>query len=753
MTHLAHDKVASVSNPASGRTRSEAVKRRFSEALRTLHIQNDRFFAVLMLVQWVASIAVAAIISPRAWEGTKSAVHLHVVAAVFLGGTITVLPVWFGLKRPGEALTRHLLAIAQMLMSALLIHLTEGRIETHFHVFGSLAFLAFYRDVRVLVTATVVTYLDHLGRGMFLPESVYGVITASPWRSLEHSFWVLFEVGFLSLALRRSLGEMWQVAERQITLENVNEEMEHAVRLRTKELAASEERFRLHFEHVPIGLFRAIPNGELLLTNPAFARMLGYDSPAELLTAKLSLATLEPTEEQSALLSELAEKGEVSSMDVSWSRKDGTKAFVRVSAKAFLCNETGADQYFEGSAEDITERRLLEERYLQSQKVQAIGQLAGGVAHDFNNILTAIIGYSDLVLRKVTADPEVRRNVEEIKRAGERAAELTRQLLAFSRKQALQPRVFQLNTIVADMEKMLRRLVGEQVEIRTITTPNVGLVKADIGQVQQVLMNLVVNARDAMPKGGTLTLETANVVLDSEYARLNSDVSPGEYVLLAVSDNGMGMSSEVKARIFEPFFTTKAPGSGTGLGLATCHGIVKQSGGHIAVYSEFGHGTTFKVYLPRATELQEDAVPRGESPELQGGSETVLLVEDEPVVRELGALVLSSLGYRVFEASNGREAITLIEQRRDNPFQLVVTDVVMPEMGGRELAQRLRELSPGTRLLYSSGYTHDAIEKTDLLEEGINFLQKPYTMSVLAGKIREVLDHGKQDRPISLPLS
>ncbi|MHA3772336.1 ATP-binding protein [Verrucomicrobiota bacterium sgz303538] len=678
---------------------------------------------------------------------------MHVIAAVFLGGTITILPVWFGLKRPGESLTRHLLAIAQMLMSALLIHLTEGRIETHFHVFGSLAFLAFYRDVRVLVTATVVTYLDHLGRGMFLPESVYGVITASPWRSLEHSCWVLFEVGFLSLALRRSLGEMWQVAERQISLENVNEEMEQAVRLRTKELAASEERFRLHFEHVPIGLFRAIPNGELLLTNPAFARMLGYESPAELLTAKLSLATLESSEEQSALLSELTEKGEISSMDVSWLRKDGTNAFVRVSAKAFLCNETGTDRYFEGSAEDITERRLLEERYLQSQKVQAIGQLAGGVAHDFNNILTAIIGYSDMVLRKVAADPEARRNVEEIKRAGERAAELTRQLLAFSRKQTLQPRVFQLNTVVTDMEKMLRRLVGEHVEIRTITTPNVGLVKADIGQVQQVLMNLVVNARDAMPKGGTLTLETGNVVLDSEYARLNSEVSPGEYVLLAVSDNGTGMSPEVKARIFEPFFTTKAAGSGTGLGLATCHGIVKQSGGHIAVYSELGHGTTFKVYLPKATESEEDAIACGEPPEPLGGNETVLLVEDEPVVRELGALVLSSLGYRVFEASNGREAITLVEQRRDNPFQLVVTDVVMPEMGGRELAQRLRELSPDTRILYSSGYTHDAIEKTDLLEEGINFLQKPYTMSVLAGKVREVLDHRNQDRPLSLPLS
>ena len=281
--------------------------------------------------------------------------------------------------------------------------------------------------------------------------------------------------------------------------------------------------------------------------------------------------------------------------------------------------------------------------------------------------------------------------------------------------------------------------MGEHIPIQTLLAEDLARVKADPCQIQQVLMNLVVNARDAMDGGGHLTIETSNITLDEKYSRQHPEATPGEYVMLAVSDNGVGMTPEVKARIFEPFFTTKAPAAGTGLGLSTCHGIVKQSGGHVAVYSEVGHGTTFKVYLPRTLEALEPAPEAGEANRMIGGSETVLLVEDEPMVRELGLLALSSLGYQVFEASNGVEALARMKEMNGRPIDLLVTDVVMPEMGGRELADHLRKVSPGTRVLFSSGYTYDAIERTDLLDTGIFFLQKPYTMSILATKVREVL--------------
>ena len=392
------------------------------------------------------------------------------------------------------------------------------------------------------------------------------------------------------------------------------------------------------------------------------------------------------------------------------------------------------------NSRDVTERKKLEEQFLQSQKVQAIGQLAGGVAHDFNNILTAILGYSDVSLRQLSPNSTLYQNTSEIRKAAERAASLTRQLLAFSRKQVLQPRVLDLNLVVADMDKMLRRLLGEHIDLVAVLPENTGRIRADPGQIQQILMNLAVNARDAMPAGGKLTIQTSNLTLDPEYVRLRPEVTPGEYVMLAVNDNGTGMTPEVQARVFEPFFTTKKTGEGTGLGLATCHGIVKQSGGHIAVSSEPGHGTTFKVLLPRVeAQLETPAAPEPPPEEMPHGTETVLLVEDEPMLLELGCLVLGELGYRVLNACNGVEALRVVAAHPDSSIDLLVTDVVMPEMGGTELAHQMRSRSPRTRVLFCSGYTEDAITRDGVLQRGTSFMQKPYSVATLASRVREVL--------------
>ncbi len=383
---------------------------------------------------------------------------------------------------------------------------------------------------------------------------------------------------------------------------------------------------------------------------------------------------------------------------------------------------------------------VLEKELRQAQKVEAIGRLAGGVAHDFNNILTAILGYSDLLLMRIKADDPLRGSAEEIRKAAQRAAALTRQLLAFSRKQILEPKVVNLNDILNDLSKMLHRMIREDIELATRGALDLGRVKVDPGQIEQVIINLVVNARDAMPRGGKLTIETANVVLDEMCALRMGDVAAGKYVVVAVSDTGTGMTPEVQARLFEPFFTTKEEGKGTGLGLAMCYGIVKQSGGHISVYSEPGHGTVFKIYLPRIEEAATVDAKRDRSGDLPQGKETILLVEDEPGLRQLTKLVLQDLGYTILEAANGCEALHIAKERSDRGVDLVFTDVVMPQMGGKELADHIHTMRPETKVLFSSGYTEDAIVHHGVLNEGVAFLHKPYTPGVLAHKVREVLD-------------
>jgi PAS domain S-box-containing protein len=395
------------------------------------------------------------------------------------------------------------------------------------------------------------------------------------------------------------------------------------------------------------------------------------------------------------------------------------------------------------NSRDVTERRKAEEalrdseeRLRQSQKMEAIGQLAGGVAHDFNNLLAVIIGYADMLLRRST-DERTAGQISEIRKAGDRAKALTSQLLAFSRKQMLQPKVLDLNIVINDLDKMLRRLIGENIEMSSALHDGLGSVKADPGQIEQVLLNLAVNARDAMPKGGKLTVETTNVRIDEGSDQSNLPLQAGPYVVISVSDTGCGMSEELQSRIFEPFFTTKEKGRGTGLGLSTVYGIVQQSGGHIQVLSKPGKGTTFKIYLPRVGEVAKEE-KRNAATEVATGTETVLLVEDEEAVRHMTQEILKSNGYRVLDASDGAEAVELSAEY-DGPIDVMVTDVVMPRLGGRELAEKLSSARPEMRVLYMSGYTDDAIVHHGVLDGRAAFLEKPFTPDALTMKIREVL--------------
>jgi two-component system cell cycle sensor histidine kinase/response regulator CckA len=388
---------------------------------------------------------------------------------------------------------------------------------------------------------------------------------------------------------------------------------------------------------------------------------------------------------------------------------------------------------------DMTARRSLEEQLHQSQKMEAIGRLAGGVAHDFNNLLTIITGYGELLLDQLPAGDPSRELVRGMVHAGDRAAALTRQLLAFSRKAIVEPRALNLKDVVADTDSLLRRVIGEDIDLVTLSDPEVGSVKADPGQITQLLLNLAVNARDAMPTGGRLTIEIRNVYVDSSYAQAHVEVRPGPYVLLAVSDTGCGIPPDVLPRIWEPFFTTKEVGKGTGLGLAVVHGVVKQAGGHIQVYSEPGRGATFKVYLPQVRERPSSGKSLPGLKVMPHGTETVLLVEDEEAVRRLARHVLAGCGYTVLEAGDGAEALRIAEQH-PGQIDLLVTDVVMPRLGGRKLAGHLAGSHPGLKILFLSGYTDDAVVRHGILEAEVPFLQKPYSPAVLAQKVREVLD-------------
>jgi len=503
-------------------------------------------------------------------------------------------------------------------------------------------------------------------------------------------------------------------------------------------LRASEANYRALVENATYGIFRSRVDGTFLAVNPALAEMLGYDSEDELLAVDIARDIYADPGRRTAILEELRDAGRMDGVEVEWKRKDGQGVTVRLSGRAVRGN-AGALEAAEFIAEDVTEQRALEAQLRQAQKMEAVGRLAGGVAHDFNNILTVILGAAELLLEQVDTADRTRADLEEIRASANRAAALTRQLLAFSRRQVLEPRALDLNAVVGNVEKMLRRLIGADIELRTVLRPGLGAAMADPGQLEQVIMNLALNARDAMPDGGKLTIETADAELDPAYADEHPRVQAGRYVMLAVSDTGVGMDAATLGRLFEPFFTTKEHGRGTGLGLATVYGIVKQSGGYVWAYSEPGQGATFKVYLPRADAVPE-ALAAGAVPEASlHGSETILLAEDAEPLRSLIERILKRYGYAVLTAASGSQALELAE-RHDGPIALLLTDVVMPGMSGRDLAERIIAARPDIRILYTSGYTDAVIVWHGVLDPGVTFLQKPFTPKALARKVREVLD-------------
>ena len=502
-------------------------------------------------------------------------------------------------------------------------------------------------------------------------------------------------------------------------------------------LRRSEASYRGLVEHAAYGIYRATADGKFLMVNPALFTMLGFPSTDDLLKMDASRDVYVDPAARARILARCEQFGSAIE-EVAWRRRDGSVITVRLNGRPVRAPD-GTIECFEFIVDDVTEQRALEERLRQTQKMEAVGRLAGGIAHDFNNLLTAILGSVDFLRRALGPEHPEHAETEEIQKAAVRAADLTRQLLAFSRQQVLAPKVLDVDALVTNLEKMLRRLIGEDVELRFVAKASRAAVLADPGQLEQVIVNLVVNARDAMPRGGKLTIETATVDLDAGYAWEHGTVEPGRYVMLAVTDTGVGIDRAAQARLFEPFFTTKEFGKGTGLGLATVYGIVKQSGGYIWVYSEPGRGATFKVYLPRVEQAGEPVAAPQPPARALGGTETILLAEDEAAVRNLARRVLEKHGYKLLLAATGRDGVQVAEQHAA-PIDLLVTDVVMPEMGGRELAQRLTARQPGLKVLFLSGYTDDAIVHHGVLDAGVAFLQKPFKPDDLVRKIREVLD-------------
>ncbi len=521
-----------------------------------------------------------------------------------------------------------------------------------------------------------------------------------------------------------------------------------ALRAAQEGLRRSEANFRSLVTNAPYGICRCDSVGQLLDANPAMLNMLGYSTPSELVGKHLG-GIYADTQQWFQLADLLHAAEPFNGLIVEWKRRGGTPTVVRVSGRTVSNGDVG--KVFELFAEDITERRALEQQLRQSQKMEAVGRLAGGIAHDFNNLLMVISGYSEFLMERLGPDPALRGPAQEISSASGRASSLTRQLLAFSRKQMLAPKVLDLNSVVTENIKMLTRMIGEDIDLVMLPGADLGAVRADAGQIEQVIMNLAVNARDAMPSGGKLTIETTNVSLDEDYARYHAPLKRGDYVMLAISDTGAGMDSETQSHIFEPFFTTKGP-KGTGLGLSTVYGIIKQSGGYIWVYSEPGKGTTFKIYLPRIPETIQSPVhvaAAADTAVAEPGTETILLVEDEANLRYLARQFLEKQGYRVIEAADGAVAMQ-IAVAHEGVIHLLLTDVIMPGMNGRELAQRICEIRPNVKVLYMSGYTENVIGHNGMLDAGVRLLQKPFNLRDLNAKVREVLDSTPIPREVAM---
>jgi two-component system, cell cycle sensor histidine kinase and response regulator CckA len=549
------------------------------------------------------------------------------------------------------------------------------------------------------------------------------------------------KAGANDYVLKGNLKRLVPAVERELRDASVRRErrrVEAERRAAEEALRASEERHGLLFEHIADVILAFDDGGRIRFAGASVREVLGFE-PSEL-TGRPSVGLVHPDDvslAQEAFDRVTRRDDSLEMLEVRMRHRDGTWRTMEYVMRNLLHHPD-----IEGvvvTCRDVSERKRLEADIHQAQKLESVGRLAGGIAHDFNNLLTAVLGYADMLLMDPAMTEEHRTDLAGIKEAAERAAALTGQLLAFSRRQVLEMRPLDLNAVIGNVIEMLRRLLGAEVEVQEQLAPELGTVRADVSQLEQVLLNLAVNARDAMPEGGRITIETANVHLDESYPNLSPEAVSGQYVCLTVSDTGMGMDAGTRASVFEPFFTTKPPGKGTGLGLATVYGIVKQSGGHIWVYSEPGHGASFKIYLPRVDEPAEQveaADPQGPAPQ---GTETVLVVEDEPAVRNLISRVLGELGYTVVAAGGAEQAFPVLRDH-EQAIDLLLTDAVLPGAGGKEIAEQAVSLRPELPVLFMSGYATPVLTSRGILAPGVELLHKPFTPAGLAHKVREVLD-------------
>jgi len=665
--------------------------------------------------------------------------------ALLLGGGLTVLLV----NRSGRPRLAALITVTSLVAFVTLAALGGGGIRAPsiatYLVIVIVAGMLLGRLAAALAAAACAL----AGLGLLIAE-VEGLLPAPRVTHTPLSWWLsvtgwLIVVVELQRLARSTIEEALQRARRELAERiRIDEQLKEAA----AELEKRAAEFRAIFENTPIGITLVDAAGQIFNCNRALTRFLGHD--VEEVTAK-NIADLTHADDRESSVqlyhSLVTRERNFYRIEKRYIRKDGEVAWGRLSAFSIL-DSAGNFQFGVGMIEDVTarkaaeeEKQVLEVQLLQAQKMEAIGKLAGGVAHDFNNLLTVIVGYSEMVLAGLPKGDPTGPLIQEVRQAGERATSLTRQLLAFSRKTVLAPKVLDVNELVANLSNMLRRLIGEDVQLTTMLGPNLGRIKADPGLLEQAVINLAVNARDAMPEGGRLTLETRDAELDEYYLLGHPGAQPGRYVLLAVTDTGSGIDPGIQNQIFEPFFTTKAVGKGTGLGLAMVYGFVKQSGGYVTVDRRPGSGASFRLYLPRLGE----GIPSGEQPRVPevvhapASRKIILLVEDEDAVRNLAQIVLERCGYEVLVAANGRQALRIAEQH-PQPIDLLLSDVVMPELTGAQVAVALRPMHPETKVLFLSGYMDDAMIRHGVMESKAAFLQKPFSPPHLAAKVREVLE-------------
>jgi PAS domain S-box-containing protein len=739
----------------------------FGEQQQNIIRHTDRLMAWLMICQWLFAVGLAVWISPRTWSGMDSQIHPHVWLAIILGGLITGVPVILALAQPGKTMTRHTVAIGQMLMSALLVHLTGGRIETHFHIFGSLAILAFYRDWRVLISASVVVYLDHLVRGMFWPESVYGVMTSTYWRSLEHLGWVLFEVICLLIAMRKSQSEMLLVAERQARLEALKAGVEQTVAARTADLTREIEE-RRHTEVKLLKIQAQLAQAQqiakigswewdLIRDEVVFSeqtrRIYGYTAGG-VFGMEQCLERVHPEDRGLVrqTMTDAIKKGTPYCSQHRTLLPDGTVHFVQGQGQ-LLKDDAGKPVKLFGIVQDVTEAqrskealRFSDEQLRQAQKMEAIGTLTGGIAHDFNNILGSVFGYGYLLQQDVKGNAAAEEDLAEMLKAAARAKELVQQLLTFSRQREQKPEVFRLDAIVRDVAEFLRASLPAEIKVETNLATDSPAILAEPAQIRQVMMNLATNALHAMEgRAGQIKISLDAFRPDEAFTQAHSQIQPVPYLRLIVSDNGTGMDEKTLARIFDPFFTTKPTGKGTGLGLAVVHGIVQAQEGAITVESELGRGTTITVYLPAKTETVAlvPALPvASPSQPVIGGGRDILFLDDEPALTATFKRLLERLKYQVTTSNSAREALELI-RKEPARFDLVITDFKMPEMNGLELARQLHLIRGSLPVILISGLTTDLNPEKLAAANICERLDKPVSMTLLTAAVQRNLDKAR----------